>query len=185
MRLANRRTAADGLTGTASRPRMRVGSCALAVALLLAPVALAEPGDYSYPGVVEIATPHDFDTLWDRLEAAIEANDMLLVARASASRGAAGRGVTIPGNGVVEVFRNDFAVRMLEASTPAGFEAPIRFYLTDDGDGTTTLTYRLPSAVFAPYGSDALDAMAADELDPIFAAIAADAAGTAPIGAAE
>lgn len=65
------------------------------------------------------------------------------------------------GNGVVEVFRNDFAVRMLEGSSPAGFEVPIR----------------------SPYGSEALDAMAG-ELDTIFAAIAADASGTSALNTA-
>ena len=72
---------------------------------------------------------------------------------------------------VIGVFRNDYAVRMLEASTEAGIEAPLRFYLTDDGDGSATLTYRTPSAVFAPYGKAALDEMAG-ELDVIFGAIA-------------
>ena len=70
------------------------------------------------------------------------------------------RGIDIPGNAVVEVFRNDFAVRMLSASVPAGIEAPLRYYLTENADGSTTLTYRAPSAVFAPYGVSDLDAMA-------------------------
>ena len=46
----------------------------------------------------------------------------------------------------------------------------------DDGkEGTASLTYRRPSAVFAPYSNAEIDAMAG-ELDPIFAAIVADAA---------
>ncbi|MGF1624021.1 MAG: DUF302 domain-containing protein [Alphaproteobacteria bacterium] len=165
-----------------SRLARRVRLLTAALLLWQAQPAVADPADYPYEGIVEIATPHDFDALWDRLAAAIEAHDMLLVAAASASRGAAGRGVAIPGNGIVEVFRNDFAVRMLAANIPAGMEAPIRFYLTDNGDGTASLTYRRPSAVFAPYGGEALDVMAG-ELDAIFAAIAADAAGTGPVGA--
>ena len=76
---------------------------------------------------------------------------------------------------VIGVYRNDFAVRMLEASVPAGIEAPLRFYLTENADGTATLSYRAPSAVFKPYGSAELDAMAS-KLDPIFARIAAQAA---------
>jgi uncharacterized protein (DUF302 family) len=102
---------------------------------------------------------------------------MFVVTRASASKGAAGRGITIPGNMVLGVYRNDFAVRMLEASVPAGIEAPIRFYVTENSDGTASLGYRTPSAVFAPYedGGASLAALAG-ELDAIFAAIAADAA---------
>ena len=101
---------------------------------------------------------------------------MGLVAQASASRGAASRGVKIPGNAVLEVFRNDYAVRMLEASVPAGIEAPLRIYVIENTDKTATMIYRRPSAVFAPYGSDKLDAMAR-ELDPIFEKIVRDAAG--------
>ena len=83
---------------------------------------------------------------------------------------------------VLGVYRNDFAVRMLEASIPAGIEAPIRFYVTENADGTASLTYRTPSALFAPYqdGGEALAALAG-ELDGIFAAIAGQASGTEPI----
>ena len=151
---------------------------AIPAAFALAGAALTTGSAYAdeYPdeGVVEIDTQYDFDTLWQRLEGAIEATEMLLVTRASASRGAAGRGIEIPGNGVFGVYRNDFAVRMLDASVPAGIEAPLRIYLTEQPDGTARLTYREPSAVFAPYGSADLDAMAA-ELDAIFADIATDA----------
>jgi len=117
-----------------------------------------------------------YTMLVERLERAIEANSMRLVARASATVGAAERGLAIPGNAVLMVFRNDYAVRMLEASVAAGIEAPIRFYVTENRDGTTSLSWRPPSAVFSPYRNAALDALAA-ELDPIFARIAADALG--------
>ena len=101
---------------------------------------------------------------------AVEANGMFVVTRASASTGAEGRGIKIAGNIVLGVYRNDFAVRMLAASVPAGIEAPLRFYITENADGTATLTYRSPGAIFAPYESAALDEMAA-ELDAIWAAI--------------
>ena len=48
--------------------------------------------------------------------------------------------------------------------------------MTENPDGSTTLTYRKPSAVFAPYGSADLERMAR-ELDPILDKIVKDAAG--------
>jgi uncharacterized protein (DUF302 family) len=123
---------------------------------------------------VTIKTTHGFDALAGRVEKAVADHKMGLVAQASASRGAAARGVKIPGNLVLMVFRNDYAVRMLEASVPAGFEAPLRLYITENPDGTASLTYRTPGAVFAPYGSKALDEMA-NELDGIFQNIVRDA----------
>ncbi len=128
------------------------------------------------PATVAVRTAHGFDAAAQRTEQAIEANGMGLVASASASRGAAARGVKIPGNMVLMVFRNDYAVRMLAASVAAGIEAPLRLYLTENADGSTTISYVRPSAVFAPYGSAALDAMAR-ELDPVFDKIVHDAAG--------
>lgn len=126
------------------------------------------------PGIQTLASPHDFTALIAKLEAAVTEHKMVVVAKASASQGAATRGVKIPGNAVIMVFRNDYAVRMLEASVPAGIEAPLRFYVTENADGKASLTWRAPSAIFAPYGNAPLDKMA-HELDPIFAAIAADA----------
>jgi uncharacterized protein (DUF302 family) len=126
-----------------------------------------------YPGTEVHRTSFGFDALRQRFEAAVEKNGVFIVTRASASAGASRRGVKIPGNMVIGVYRNDFAVRMLKASVPAGIEAPLRFYLAEDADGSATLTYRRPSAIFAPYGSKDLDSLAR-ELDGIWKRIVAD-----------
>jgi uncharacterized protein (DUF302 family) len=125
-------------------------------------------------GTVSMKTKHGYAALVARVERAVEANGMAVVASASASRGAAARGVTIPGNAVIMVFRNDFAVRMLQASVPAGIEAPVRLYVTENADGTANLAYRRPSALFAPYRTPALDGLGA-ELDAVFERIVHDA----------
>ena len=128
-----------------------------------------------YPDTRVIQTGKSYDAMVKSLTAAIKANKMGIVARASATVGAKRIGKTIPGNMVVMVYRPDFAVRMLKASVPAGIEAPIRFYITEDpANGKATLTYRTPTSVFQPYKNAELDAMAR-ELDAIFAKIAADA----------
>lgn len=59
------------------------------------------------------------------------------------------------------VFRNDFAVRLLAADPAAGYEAPIRIYVYENADGTTTVSYRTPSSVFAPYRYPEVRAVAA------------------------
>ncbi len=149
------------------------GLCAL---LLLPPTAPA--GDLkAQPGWEVMATSHSYKDLVARLDSAVKANKMGLVTRASATLGAKKMlNKTIPGNMVIGVYRPDFAVRMLEASIAAGIEAPIRFYITENSDGTATLSYKTPSAVFDPYddGGQALDDLAS-ELDGIFAKIAAEA----------
>jgi uncharacterized protein (DUF302 family) len=153
----------------------------LALAGILAAGSLALPAIGKaetvtpYPGTVEMKTGKTYGVLVESLTNAIKMNKMGLVARASATMGAKSIGKTIPGNMVIMVFRPDFAIRMLKASVPAGIEAPIRYYITEDpGTGKATLTYRSPSSVFGPYKNAELDDMA-KELDAIFAKIASDA----------
>ncbi|MBI5162778.1 MAG: DUF302 domain-containing protein [Magnetospirillum sp.] len=145
----------------------------LLLAFLIVGIAGTSQAEQTAPpaGRVVIPSAKSFDKLVAALDEAVAANGMGVVACASASQGAAARGIRIPGNAVVMVFRNDYAVRMLAASVPAGIEAPLRYYVTENAGGTSTLTYRKPSAVFAPYRNVELDQMAA-ELDPIFENIA-------------
>lgn len=128
-------------------------------------------------GVIGKTTAHGYAEMIERLDQAVKDHKMGLVTRASATVGV--KQVLeedIPGNMVVGVYHPRFAKRMLEASVPAGIEAPIRFYITEEADGRTTLTYREPSAVFAPWadGNEALQTLAA-ELDEVFAGIFAQA----------
>ncbi len=153
----------------------------LLVGFLLWPGGPARAAAWEVPaGWSAIDTGHSYQALIGRLNAAVKANKMGLVGRASATLGAKKMlNETIPGNMVIGVYRPDFAVRMLAASVPAGIEAPIRFYITENADGTATLSYKKPSAVFAPYtdGGAALRELAA-ELDTLFAKIANQAAGS-------
>lgn len=155
---------------------MRSASAAfLVLAALL--TAFAAPARANPEGLRIFETSYSFEQLETRLSEAIARADMLQVFKASASRFASTRGVDIPGNSVYGVFRNDFAVRMIRANPLAGTEAPILFHVMENPDGTATLAYKTPGAVFAPYddpGGD-LRQMAA-ELDGIFARIAANAA---------
>ncbi len=109
--------------------------------------------------------------------AAVKSNGLIVVTQAGPTKAAASRGIKIPGNLVIGAFNNDFAVKVLATSTAAMIEAPIRLYVTENEDGTATLSYKRPSFVFAPYseeGGDTLTSLA-NELDMIFASIAAEA----------
>ena len=144
---------------------------------LVTPLAPASADNATpYAGTKTIPTKQSFKGLWNQLESAVQSNRMGIVGRASASSGAKSQGFDIPGNAAVMVFRNDFARRMLAASIPAGFEAPLRFYITENADGTATLTYRTPSSVFSLYGNSDLNALAG-ELDLIFEKIVSDTIG--------
>ncbi|MXN66596.1 DUF302 domain-containing protein [Stappia sp. GBMRC 2046] len=156
---------------------MRFATFALAVFFALANAASAE-GPGPREGWIVVETAHSYPDLVERVQAAVKGQDMLLVTQASASGGAKAQGIAIPGNRVIGVYRNDFARRMLEASVASGIEAPIRFYVTENEDGTATLSYKTPSFVFSPYFDEGGEALVelARELDGIFEAIAKSAA---------
>lgn len=151
--------------------RFRPMAASVALLYLLAADASAAPS--GIPDATVVTTPLSFTELVERVEAAAQKNGLGVVAKASASGGAAARGVKIPGNAVIMVFRNDIAVRLLNSNVGAGIEAPLRLYVTENPDGSACLSYRKPSAVFSPYSGDQVKTIAA-ELDRIFEAIAAD-----------
>ena len=128
-------------------------------------------------GWITHETDMSFGDLNKKLNDSIKANGMRRVTGASASAGAKNRGLTIPGNRIVGVYRNDFAVRMLEASLAAGIEAPIRYYVTENSDGTANLSYKTPTTVFSPYFEDGGKPLKdlAKELDKLFGKIADEA----------
>ncbi|WP_298432256.1 DUF302 domain-containing protein [uncultured Jannaschia sp.] len=141
----------------------------LAVPTLAQEVADIAPRD----GWVVERTAKTFDTLVDDLRAAAKPAGLAVVTMAGPTGAAAARGIEIPGNRVIGLYNNDFAVRVLRLSTAAMIEAPIRIYVTENADGTASFSYVPPSVVFAPYMDEApgLAAIAA-ELDAAFAAVA-------------
>jgi uncharacterized protein (DUF302 family) len=127
----------------------------------------AAPGQ---DGRVTVKSTAPFARVAEALERAVTEEKMALVCHANAQRGAAARGVTIKGNQVLMVFRNDFAVRLLAADPDAGFEAPIRIYVYENADGAATVSYVPPSVVFVPYRHPEVQTVAR-ELDGIFKTI--------------
>src|SRR5947209_15040438 len=90
----------------------------LAIVLLVAPmrVTVAAP-----PESVTVIVKRGFDETVARIEQAVESHALVHIATASASRAAAGRGITIPGNAVVLAFNTEHALRLPPASVPARF----------------------------------------------------------------
>ena len=149
----------------------------IAAIVLIAGTARAEmPAELD--GFAIHPSEHAYPVLVERLDEAIAASPLNKLSAASATVGARNLGQEIPGNMVVHAFAPNFAIRMLDASIAAGYEAPLRFYITENADGTATLSYKTASFVFAPYedGGEALKTLAA-ELEAIQDTIAEQAVG--------
>lgn len=144
---------------------------AILIALTLALPAAAEMAPRT--GWSVTPTSKSYDQLIADVKAAAKANKMGIVTEAGPTGAAKNRGVTIPGNRVIGIFNNVYAVKILALSTAAMIEAPIRMYVTENPDGSATLSYKLPSTVFAPYADEAGTDLAglAEALDQTFAAI--------------
>ncbi|MEJ6396315.1 DUF302 domain-containing protein [Yoonia sp. 208BN28-4] len=146
----------------------------LTIALMIWGAMAAAQSIQPRDGWVVMQSDKPFDVLLEDTRAAVRANGMAVVTQAGPTGAATNRGITIPNNRVMGVFNNVFAVRILNLSTAAMIEAPIRLYLTEDDAGAAALSYKTPSFVFAPYMTEGGDdlAAAAAELDAIFLAIA-------------
>ncbi len=149
----------------------------LSALLPLAQIAQAETAVSARAGWAVHASAKPYTEVISDLKNAVKAQGLFVVTQAGPTKAAAARGITIPGNRVVGVFNNDYALRVLAASTAAMIEAPIRFYVTENEDGTASLSYKRPSHIFAPYfaeGGDVLQEIA-EELDQQFDQIASTA----------
>ena len=155
---------------------MRPIALAFLVCLLATLPASAEIAQR--PGWVVMPTKLGYAQLVEHVVAAAGEVKLGVVTRASATVGAKkALGKDISGNTVIGLYHPRFAVPMLEASIAAGIEAPIRVYVTENADGTATLSYKTPSSVFAPYfdeGGDKLKGLAM-ELDGLFQSLAVKA----------
>ncbi len=154
--------------------------CTVAAAVVWLAAGLAPANAEMAPrdGWVVLPTPHAYLDMTQRIADATKRHKVGVVGAASATIGAErALNKKIPGNMVMGIYHPRFAIRMLAASIPAGIEAPIRVYITENQNGTATVSYKKPSFVFAPYmdeGGDDLKALAA-ELDTVFDALVKDA----------
>ena len=102
----------------------------------------------------------------NKLLAGIEAENMRVVAHINGQANAAKIGKEVPADQILEIFRPDFAVRVWEACKSAGHDIPIRIHIYEE-DEKVKVACRLPSEVFEPFKTPALDDIG-QELDTIF-----------------
>jgi uncharacterized protein (DUF302 family) len=113
----------------------------------------------------------DADAAAAKLTEAAQAEPMGVLAHINGQANCAKKGITVPADQILEIFRPDFAIRVWQAHKPAGIDIPLRIHLYDAG-GKTVVSFRTAREVFAPYASPSLDAIAGD-IDPIFTRILA------------
>ncbi|MBW6495532.1 MAG: DUF302 domain-containing protein [Burkholderiaceae bacterium] len=116
--------------------------------------------------MIRFAVSLSVDEAADKLIAAINAYPMGLVAHANGQANCAKKGIDVPADQVLEVFRPDYAVKVWAVDKTAGIDIPLRIHLYE-ADGRTWVAHRPASDVFKPYANPTLDALGS-ELDAIF-----------------
>jgi uncharacterized protein (DUF302 family) len=116
--------------------------------------------------MIRFAVSLSVDAAADKLIAAIAAYPMGLVAHANGQANCARKGITVPADQVLEVFRPDYAVKVWAAEKAAGIDIPLRIHLYEAED-RTWVAYRPTIEIFKPYLNPQLDALGG-ELDAIF-----------------
>jgi uncharacterized protein (DUF302 family) len=116
--------------------------------------------------MIRFAVSISVDEAADKLIAAIAAYPMGLVAHANGQANCAKKGIAVPADQVLEVFRPDYAVKVWAAEKAAGIDIPLRIHLYE-ADGRTWIAYRPAVEVFKSYANPQLDVLGG-ELDLIF-----------------
>jgi uncharacterized protein (DUF302 family) len=116
--------------------------------------------------MIRFAVSLSVDEAAEKLIAAIAAFPMGLVAHANGQANCARKGIDVPADQVLEVFRPDYAVKVWTAEKAAGIDIPLRIHLYE-ADGRTWVAYRPATEVFKSYVNPQLDVLAS-ELDVIF-----------------
>ena len=109
------------------------------------------------------------DKAIEKLLSGVEAEGMRVVAHINGQANAAKIGKTVSADQILEIFRPDFAIRVWEACKAAGHDIPLRIHVYEE-EGTTKVSCRMPTEVFAPFSSDSL-MVVGEELDGIFSNI--------------
>lgn len=116
--------------------------------------------------MTRFAVTLNVDEAAEKLIAAIAAYPMGLVAHVNGQANCAKKGIVVPADQVLEVFRPDYAVKVWVADKAAGIDIPLRIHLYE-ADGRTWVAYRTASETFKSYVNPQLDVLGG-ELDAIF-----------------
>jgi uncharacterized protein (DUF302 family) len=121
--------------------------------------------------VITFTVSLDADAAAAKLIEAAQAVPMGVLAHLNGQANCAKKGINVPADQILEIFRPDFAIRVWKAHKPAGIDIPLRIHLVR-AEGGTVVSFPHRRKVFAPYSKPELDAIAAD-IDTIFSGILA------------
>jgi uncharacterized protein (DUF302 family) len=124
----------------------------LAIGALGARTALAQAG-----ARVDKVSKSSFDATVKKVETALQANGMMIVARVDHQNMLSMVGAKIGGSKTIEFGKPDMGKMVFSADPAAGLEMPGKLYVFERSDGKVVVSYYKPSAGFGGYGKDDLN----------------------------
>lgn len=121
--------------------------------------------------MIHFAVSLSVDEAAEKLIDAITACPMGLVAHINGQANCAQKGIAVPADQILEVFRPDYAVKVWAADKTAGIDIPLRIHLYAE-NGLTWIAHRPASRVFQSYANPQLDELG-NELDAVFSQLLA------------
>ncbi|WP_421726170.1 DUF302 domain-containing protein [Bauldia sp.] len=132
---------------------LRITTIALGLAMISAPLAVADDG------WIEKTSPHTVADTTAKLTAAVENAGARVFAVVDHAAGAESVEMELAPNTAVIFGNPRVGTPLIQANPLMGYELPLRVLIWDDG-GTTKVGYRDPAAVAAAYDVDAAEAVA-------------------------
>ncbi|MEW6321327.1 MAG: DUF302 domain-containing protein [Acidobacteriota bacterium] len=142
----------DGTTAGIVR---RVFTSMLAVAAVALFAGAAQAQD---PDRVDKVSRSSFAETLRKVDAALQAEHMMVVARIDHKNMLSMIGTRIGGATTVEFGKPDMGKMLLPMNAAIGLEMPARIYVYETGDGRVIVSYRRSARQFAAYGPDAAKA---------------------------
>ncbi len=156
---------------------MLISACAHAEApakSVPTPSAKTSPGHHS-DGLVRIASAYSVDETVARLEAALAARDVRVMAKVDHAANAADAGLDLAPT-VLLIFGNPAAgTQLMQAARSAGVDLPMKA-LVSEQDGVVMLEYNAVSYIAQRHGIDA-DLPVLAKIETLLGAVAAEATG--------
>ncbi|MDQ3692271.1 MAG: DUF302 domain-containing protein [Chloroflexota bacterium] len=174
-------SAGAGLAAGAASPWRSELAGVHAVAVAQAsPQPAATPGGTdaaSVVGLIVVESPHGVAETLDRLEAILDENGLIVVARVDHAANATGVGETLPPTQLLIFGNPALGTMLLQASPTIGIDLPQKFLAWEDAAGQVCLAYNDPAYLAERHGLDDQD----ETIQQITAALAMLAEGaTAP-----
>lgn len=117
----------------------------------------ASPAATPVEGLVVVASPHSVGDTLDRIEAAIEENDLTVIARVDHAENAQGADLELLPTQLLIFGNPQLGTQLMQSQRTIGIDLPQKFLAWEDEGGQVSLAYNDPAYLAQRHGLDDQD----------------------------